>query len=274
MDDAAPSASRRSSTLVRWLREPLVAFLLIGALLFAAHSLLESRRTPQIRITAETSAALQADFVAIAGRAPSAAEIAKLEREYVVDELLLREAVERGLHLSSGAVRSRLVEDMRREIAGPLPDPSDEQLVDFYSSHLDLYRSEPSMSFDHAYFRDRPGDAAARLAQLQQGVLLAGDPFARGLSFERYGRSMLRGMFGQAFVDALWNAPVGEWSGPVESAYGWHFVRPRDRQPAALLPFDAVRHQVEGDYLAATIERAVERHVARIEEQRGLRIER
>jgi peptidyl-prolyl cis-trans isomerase C len=274
VDDAAPSNSRRSFTLLRWLREPLVLFLLLGGLLFATHALFERSRAPTVRLSADTRAALQADFAAVAGRPPDAAEIARLEHEYVVDEVLLQEAVERGLHLSSGAVRSRLVEDMRREIAGPLPDPTDEELVDYYSEHLDQYRSEPSASFDHVYFRERPDDAPARLAQLQQGTTLAGDPFARGMSFERYGRSMLRGMFGQAFVDALWNAPVGVWSGPVESAYGWHFVRPRDRQPAALLPFDAVRHQVEGDYLAAAIERAVDRHVARIEEERGLRIER
>jgi peptidyl-prolyl cis-trans isomerase C len=274
VDDAAPSASRRLSTLLRWLREPLVAFLLLGGLLFATHALVERSRAPTVRLSADTSAALQANFAAVAGRPPDAAEIARLEHEYIVDEVLLHEAVERGLHLSSGAVRSRLVEDMRREIAGPLPDPTDEELVDYYSSHLDQYRSEPSASFDHVYFRDRPDDTAAWLARLQQGASVEGDPFARGMSFERYGRSMLRGMFGEAFVDALWDVPVGGWSGPVESAYGWHFVRPRDRQPAALLPFDAVRHQVEGDYLAAAIERAVDRHVERLEQQRGLRIER
>lgn len=262
------------SAPARWLREPLVAFLLIGALLFAVHALIEWRRAPTIRLTAETRAALQADFAAIAGRPPDPAETAKLEREYVVDELLLREAVARGLHLSNGAVRGRLVEEMRREIAGPVPDPTDEELVDFYSSHLELYRAEPSVSFDHVFLRERPDDPTSMLARLNAGATVPSDAFARGLAFERYGRSMLRGMFGQPFVEALWAAPVGDWSGPVESGYGWHFVRPRERQPAALLPFDVVRNQVEGDFLAAAIERAVDQHVERIEQRGDVRIER
>lgn len=249
-----------------WLRrEPLVAFLLAGGLLFALHAAIEARRGEPVRLTADIRAALAADFEVLAGRPPETGEIARLEREYVVDELLLREAIARGLHLRSSAVRGRLVEEMRLEIAGALPDPGDEELVDFYAEHLDLYRAEPSLSFEHVFLRERPADGESLRARLQAGEPVVGDPFPRGLAFTHYGRSILRGMFGASFAEALWAAPTGQWSGPLESMHGWHYVRPTDRVAAALLPFDAVRDQVEGDFLADAIEQAVQRHVAALD---------
>ena len=81
-------------------------------------------------------------------------------------------------------------------------------------------------------------------------------------------------MFGQPFVDALWAAPLGEWSGPLESSQGWHYVRTTERVPAALLTFDAAREQVENDYLVALIEQAVERRVTELEQRYEVTIER
>jgi hypothetical protein len=272
--DAGEASARRAMWRARLMGEPLVVFLLAGGLLFALHAAIEARRTPPVQLTAATRAALAADFAAVAGRPPDAGEIARLEREYVVNELLLREAIARGLHLRSGAVRSLLVEEMRLEITGPLADPSDEQLVNFYSDHLPLYQAEPTISFEHVFLHARPVEDEPLRARLQAGEPVAGDPFPPGLAFDRYGRSILRSMFGHPFVEALWAAPPGQWSGPLESLHGWHFVRPTEVMAGTLLPFDAVRDQVEGDYYADAIEQAVGQFVAGIERRQGGRIER
>jgi peptidyl-prolyl cis-trans isomerase C len=262
MGNAGDEPARPATWRARLLREPLVVFLLAGSLLFALHAAVEARRTPPVALTEAIRAALVADFTSVAGRAPDAAEAARLEREYVVDELLLREAVARGLHLRSSAVRARLVEEMRLEITGPLPDPSDEELVNFYAEHLQLYQAEPSVSFEHVFLHERPLEGEVLRARLQAGDTVTGDPFPPGLAFDRYGRSILRSMFGHPFVEALWAAPPGQWSGPIESLHGWHFVRPTEKAAGTLLPFDAVRDQVEGDLYADAIERAVQRHLA------------
>lgn len=272
--DAGEAPARPTTWRARLLGEPLVAFLLAGGLLFALHAAIEARQTPRVQLTAATRAALVTDFAAVAGRPPDAGEIARLEREYVVDELLLREAIARGRHLRSSAVRSLLVEEMRLEITGPLPDPSDEQLVNFYSDHLPLYQAESSISFEHVFLHARPVEGEPLLARLQAGEPVAGDPFPPGLAFDRYGRSILRSMFGHPFVEALWAAPTGQWSGPFESLHGWHFVRPIEATAGTLLPFDAVRDQVEGDFYADAIEQAVGQYVTGIERRHGVRIER
>lgn len=262
MGDAGNGPARAATWPARLLREPLVVFLLAGSLLFALYAAVEARRTTPVVLTEATRAVLVADFTAVAGRAPDAVETARLEGEYVVDELLLREAIARGLHLRSRAVRGLLVEEMRLEITGPLPDPSDEELVNFYSDHLQLYQAEPSISFEHVFLHERPVEGELLRSRLQAGEAVAGDPFPPGLAFDRYGRSILRSMFGHPFVEALSAAPAGQWSGPLESLHGWHFVRPTETVAGTLLPFDAVRDQVEADFYADAIERAVQRHLA------------
>jgi peptidyl-prolyl cis-trans isomerase C len=255
-----PTGSARSWP-ARLLREPLLAFLVMGALLFLAYQVRQSHADEPIVLPAAARAALIADFEKLAGRPATAADVTRIEQEFVANEVLFREALAQGLHLGDGTVRARLVEEMRLRITGPLPEVTDEQLVNHYSEHLDRYRSEPAASFRHVYFAERPAAPEVLLAQLQSGTVIAGEPFGRGAEFSRYGQSMLRGLFGQAFTAAVWTAPVGEWTGPLQSQYGWHYVQVSERLPPALLPFEQVRQQVENDLLVDTIDRAVGQHV-------------
>lgn len=260
--------------LARLIRDPLFAFVVAGVALFVVYDVVQSRRTEPLRLTATTRTTLIADFETLTGRSARSDDIARIEREYVTDELLFRDAIDSGLHLTDGEVRRALVEKMRLRVTGPLPDPTDEELVNHYAGNVDRYRSEPAVSFEQVYFRSLPPDSENVLTRLRNGEAIAGEQFPRGRTFPRYGGSILRGMFSQPFVDALWAAPLGEWSGPLESPHGWHYVRPTGRLPAALLAFDAVREQVENDYLVALIEQAVERRVAELEQRYEVTIER
>jgi hypothetical protein len=262
------------AVLLRILREPLFAFAVIGGVLYFAYAGVRSRDPEPVILRGQARAELIAGFEALKGRKATADEIGRIERDYVTDELLFREALENGLHLADPAVRSLLVEEMRQRITGPLPDPTDEQLVNHYADNLDQYRSEPVVTFRQVYFTQRPPDPAATLAQLRQGDPVTGQPFRYGDEFPRYGHSMLRGMFGQPIVEALSVAPLGQWIGPVESPYGWHYLQATERMPAVLLPFDAVRQQVENDFLAAQIDAAVERHVEEMRQRHAVQIER
>lgn len=260
--------------LARLLRDPLTVFLLMGGLLFGLYAALESRQRPVIVLDAATRKGLIEDFAALTGREPGADDIARLEQDYIADELLLREAIERGLHLADPHVREQLIERLRMDIVGLLPEPGDEQLVAHYAAHHERYRAEPEASFEHVYFSRAPDDGAALLAELRKGGEVAGESYWQGRSFPRYGRSMLRGMFGADFVESLWAAPLGEWTGPVESPRGWHIVRVSERHEARLLSYAEVSAQVARDWLAAHIDEAVARHVERLRERHEVRVER
>ncbi len=267
------SAAGRTGIARRWISDPLFAFALGGAVLFAAYALTAPLRATPVVVDAATRAALVAGFESLVGRSATAGDVERLVARHLADELLLRDALDRGVHLDDADVRAVLVAAMRREAAGLLPDPSDEQLVDHYATHAGDYAGEDSADFAHVFFAQAPEDPAALLARLQRGDPAGGDSFVHGADFPDYGRSMLRGLFGPGFVDALWQAPVGEWSGPIASTRGWHFVHLRARNAGQRLPFEAVRGQVEQDYLAAQIDAAVARRVAELRARYTVRID-
>lgn len=262
------------SKLGRLVRDPLFLFAVAGVALFATHAFLQARATLPVTLSAETRADLAENFASLAGRRPAADEMARIESDYIADELLFREALDSGLHLANGAIRQQLVEEMRYRITGLLPDPTDEQLVSHYSEHTASYFAEPTVSFAQVYFSSLPDDGGRILEQLQQGKAVQGQAFAHGLDFTEYGQSMLRGIFGQPFVEALWQAPLETWSGPIQSPHGWHYIHPSQRIPGHLLPFGEVREQVENDFMAMVIRRAVDERVAELKLRYEVRIER
>ena len=70
---------------------------------------------------------------------------------------------------------------------------------------------------------------------------------------------MLRGMFGQPFLDTLNKTPTGQWIGPLQSTRGWHFARVRD--------------QVKQDFLAEQSGALVEKEVQKLEDGYRVRVE-
>lgn len=263
---APPRRATIAALLGRLVREPLLAFVVAGAALFIGHGQFATPADTLVRLGSETQSRLIADFELRAGRKASSEDIARLERDWITDELLFREALDAGVHLADSVVRARMVEEMRHRTTGLLPDPGEEQLVNHYAEHRERYLSEPSISFEHVYFERLEDARAAGLRdRLRQGDAVQGDAFWQGKTFPGYGESMIRGLFGQSFLDALKDAPSGVWTGPVESTRGFHFVLSRESHAASLLPFESVRSQVENDFLALVIQRTVE---ARIEQLR------
>jgi hypothetical protein len=268
---ASSPPAPRSSRLGQLLREPLIVFLLAGMALFAAHALLEQRVRSAVTLSTETRARLVAEFESVVGRPASEAERARLARDFLAEELLAREAIDEGVHLADPGVRARLAETTRRRIAAGLAGPDDEDLVNYYAEHLDLYRTEPTIDFAQVYFREEPPPGL--LARLQAGEPIDGDEAAQGTSFPDYGESMIRSLFGETLLAALREAPLDAWSGPYASPHGWHYVRPAARRPGVLLPFDEVRDQVADDYTAAAIEAAVDAHIAHLRERYDVQVE-
>jgi parvulin-like peptidyl-prolyl isomerase len=46
-------------------------------------------------------------------------------------------------------------------------------------------------------------------------------------------------------------APVGQWSGPFRSGYGWHLVRVTQHDADRILSFAEARDRVELDFIQA-----------------------
>jgi hypothetical protein len=177
---------------MRWLRAPLLHFVAGGFALFCV-----THRWPAatpaaapVVLTAADVERLRADYTRDTGFEPTAADEAALVEKAIEEELLVREAVARGLDRHDRSVRNWLVEQMRvlSEDAGADPErlyeqarglgldrsdvvvrrilvqkmrllaarlderpPDADTLAAYYAAHRDEYRPADAVSFWHVF---------------------------------------------------------------------------------------------------------------------------
>lgn len=264
-------ASRR----LRWLRDPLFAFLAIGAGVFAVERALKRDDGRTIVVTEAQVAQMAQLWEAQAGRPPTAAEQRVLVADHVREEILVREARRLGLDREDVVVRRRLAQKLTflTEDVAVLAPPEADALRTYFAANRDRYATPAVVSFSHIYFspdvRREPGaDAAAALADLAPDAWRStGDPFLLGRTYAHASTVRVRRDFGDAFADAVLAMPAdAAWRGPVASAYGAHLVRVDAKTPAAAPGYEAVAERVAADYDA---ERRAEGNRAYFEDLRA-----
>ncbi len=183
--------------------------------------------------------------------------------EHEDEQALFEEALEVELHLSDPVVRRRLVQRVRMMIEGAVREGAlpEEDVVAHYTSTLDRWIEPRAVAITHAFFGREESDAhvaraVAALERIRSDGLGAdeavrlGDPFLRGHELGARSRRELGGIFGPAFAEAAIDLPAGEWSGPVESAYGVHLVLVREVRPERQRPLEEVRRRVADEVYA------------------------
>jgi hypothetical protein len=248
----------------RAIREPLLHFLLLGALIFALGDL-RGRSDQQYRIVIDDTrvAKLAQTYAQQFGGPPSPAMLRTLVDNYINEEVLYREGLAMRLDRDDEVIRRRVVQKVQfiEQDISTAPAPSDAALRYFYDSHQSRYFSPPHVTFTHVYFSpDKGGDGAARsravavLASLNGKTVRAperGDAYPDLYDYASIGPDDAARLFGQSpIARALFQLHVGRWSGPLRSGYGWHLVYVSAVEPSHLLPFAQIRDQVRADYQA------------------------
>jgi PPIC-type PPIASE domain len=252
------------------LREPLLHFLLLGALLFALDAWLRpgaavSDGSSEIVVSEARVRNLAQTFARTWQRPPTRQELDGLVENFVREEVMVREALALGLDRDDAIIRRRLQQKVEfiADDGAQLAAPADAELDDYLKLHAGVFRTEPRISFAQVYLDPQrrgaalQADAAKLRAALDRGreptdPERAGDRLS--LLEPRYDalpQSEVARLFGAAFADALVQQPVGRWSGPIVSGYGAHLVRV-DAQVAGGLPsLEAVRPLVEREWANA-----------------------
>jgi peptidyl-prolyl cis-trans isomerase C len=259
----------------------VIRYVLPGALvlLFLLAAIRMGARSDSIDITREAVEGLTRARQELAGRPLTETERRRLLAEYVSDEVLLREAYARELHLHDGQVRQRLIELMRFQLQEEPPAPDEKQLRNYLADHSDLYRTPAAVTFSHVYMSRQDGKTATDpdrvLAQLRRGVDFRrmGEDFWLGRRLERYDQPQLLQFFGQEFTTSILALPPGEWHGPIASTRGVHFVRVEERYPSALPPFETLVSTLRGDWLASTRAASFEHRVDELRRKYQIRFE-
>lgn len=276
------------SRLRTWLREPFARFVLIGIVLFAADRALNGapdvRDTRRIVITeAEQQALLQA-YRAERGRAPDAAEWQARLDQWISDQVLYREALRLGLDRKDVIVRRQLTQKMRflLEDSAPLPVPGDDELQAWLVQHAQRYERAPTWSFDQVFVsRGRHGDALnadadkihQQLMQASESFASLGDAFPTGATIASASPMQIRREFGPEMVDAVRQAPAGQWAGPYVSSFGLHFIRVTAVIPAKPAALAEVREQVLTDYTAELHARRTRESIAQLRKRYRIDVE-
>ena len=269
------------------LREPLVHFLLIGAVLFAVYAYTERGRggvesSKQIQLTLDDLAQLAVVFQAQWRREPTTEEFSRLVDTRVQEEVLYREGLAMGLDKDDTIVKRRMAQKMQflAEDVAAAREPTKAELADWYEKNRDKFQQPPRVSFRHLYFspdrrgarvRDDAESALAKLAGQPEDSKLAAslaDPFMFQEYYRERAPEFLGKEFGPRFALAIPKLSPGSWQGPVESGYGWHLVFIDTLVPGRIPPFEEIEADVKSAWLAeqktASWEKAYKGHAREV----------
>ena len=258
------------------LLEPFVHFVLLGVVIVASAQFFRPAAADQ-RITVRPAKVAET-FARQYGRYPSAMELSELIDRYLREEIYFREGLALGLQQDDEIVRRRVVQkyEFLQQDTTLVQEPDRAALQAFFNSHRAAYATDERVSFTHVYFRSDDSDDASSLARAErvkerltaahvERAPQAGDAFAELYDYSELGADGLTRLFGRyPIVTAALHAPVGEWSGPYRSGYGWHLVLITHRSPAKTPDFEQVRDAVRDDFLAAERERRAAEDLARL----------
>ena len=241
-------------------REPLLQFAVLGIGLFVLYRLLSGNDGPsqtEIVVDAARIEALATQYARTRQRQPTGDELRGLVDAYVRDEVLYREGVALGLDRDDPVVRNRI--RVRMEQIADTVDPvlSNEDVRAWFDSHQDLYSTPARYDFEQVFFSTSTrgsrieSDAAAALEALltSDGIDAAelGDPTLLPSRLRDVTAADVAAQFGSEFWQALHDAPLGTWIGPVRSTYGLHVLRVDERNDGERATLATVRESVERD---------------------------
>jgi hypothetical protein len=271
----------KSGKLKRWLREPLLHFLLLGAVLFVLYGYVNRGRggvepSKQIVVSLDDLREMDVYFESQWHRQPTAAEFAAMVEDKVREDVLYREALAMGLDKEDTIVKRRMAQKMQflAEDVAAAHEPTAAQLKTWFDRNQEKFALPSRISFRHVYFspdqrgQNAQADAAKALTQLagqpadSKLATAVGDRF---MFQEYYGDTApdaIAKEFGPPFAIAVEKLKPGSWQGPIESGYGWHLVYVTTVIPGRIPAFEEIEPDVKTAWLAEQKRQAWEKAYA------------
>jgi parvulin-like peptidyl-prolyl isomerase len=275
---------------MKLLTEPLLHFVLGGAILFAGYAWVNSeesntRGLEPVRIGEGQVRWLKETWTNQWFREPSTQELQGLVNDLVTEELLAREAQEMGLDDDDTIVRRRLAQKLKFlvEDTAHLVEPTENELQQFYATNFARFQIPAKVSFTQLYFsseqrKDPTSDAKAALAELQlthqiNSAGTMGDRLLLDAEFPAVDQQTVTNVFGPDFAQAVFALDPGVWSGPVKSGYGVHLVLVTDATMAKQSSFDVIRDEVLKEWRRDREKIANREYIARLRDKYGVKFD-
>jgi len=254
----------------RYLKEPLIYFLLIGGGFFMAFdyygpSFIDEQQTIVVDRTSllrfmqqKTKAVDQAKLI----RSFDGLSIDKRQTlidAYVREQALYRESKALGLDKGDPIIKSRAIQNLEfitQDYSEAVTKVTDKQLETYFAENKESYYVEPFVTFTHVFFdrKSNGNDSAKNLAvkkltelnnnkvSFSEGIG-HGNRFPYHVNYVERTADFVASHFGKSMADKVFSIPFTNtstdtqtWQGPFESPYGYHLVmlsqREEGRTPA------------------------------------------
>ena len=222
----------------KFYKEPLLHFLIIGALIFVLFSIVNKDEDivsgNKIVVSSAEIERLSDNWSKKWNRPPTETELRGLVDSYIKEEVYYREALALGLDQNDTILRRRLMQKMEflsNDLAD-LSTPDETALNKYFLDNQEKYKLPARVSFTHIYFSlDKRGAKAVEDAKRVLSGLNAlsapekGDSFMMQYDFVKETPFEVERLFGKGFTEELFTLGINAWLGPIESGYGLHLVR-------------------------------------------------
>jgi hypothetical protein len=239
------------------MREPLLHFIVLGAVLFAADHIIAGRADDPHTIAVDASVDLPARelFRQEHGRDPNAEELHSLRRRWLDNEVLYREGIAMQLDKGDPAIRDRVIFKVREMIESGLGTPifDEKTLRDWFARNRAKYDQPPAYSFREWALTGDASEATARalVVRLNSGASSGNDQAGMRVLTDRPRDSLVQA-YGKEFVASLEASPQNEWR-VLKSKTGLHVVRVDSVVPAVPADFDKIGGTVLQDWIDTTM---------------------
>jgi hypothetical protein len=246
----------------KWHKEPLLHFLIIGALIFVLFSIVNKEEDivsgNKIIVSTAEIERLSNIWSKKWNRPPTETELKGLVDSYIKEEVYYREALALGLDQNDTILRRRLMQKMEflsNDLA-ELNQPDEDALNKYFLENQEKYELPARVSFTHIYFSlDKRGakvveDAKSVLSGLN--TLRApelGDSFMMQYDFVQETPFEVERLFGNDFAEQLFRSDINSWQGPIRSGYGLHLVRISEKIDSRMPELASVIDNVRTDLM-------------------------
>jgi hypothetical protein len=256
-DTRSPAApSKGGPSVPQWMKEPLLHFVLLGALVFAADHFIAGRANDPrtIVVGAEVDQEARQVFKASRGRDPNPEELAALRRVWLDNEVLYREGLALQVDKGDTAIRERVIFKALSVVDAntKLPAHDDKVLREWFEKHRAKYDEPVRYDFQEAVLGADNTEPAVRafVEALNNGT--PGDAKAGLQVFKGRPHANLVQSYGPEFAKSLEESTPGEWRA-LPTKDGLRAMRLEAITPAKPAVFELLRNVVVQDWSDAVM---------------------
>jgi hypothetical protein len=255
-ENARPVSTASSRGLPAWLREPLLHFAVLGAVLFAVDYALASREDDPRVIVVDAGVDAQAIevFKAARGRAPDKDELFALRRVWLDNEVLYREGMALGLDKGDKAIRERVIFKALSVVEANMKRPAADEAVlrKWFESNRARYDEPARYDFEEAVMAGTRAEVEVRAFADALNAGTPGDVQAGLRQFTARPHDNIVQSYGADFASALEAATPGEWRA-LPSREGLRVMRLKAISPARPAVFEELGGVIFQDWTDAVM---------------------